>query len=283
MRRRWLVLALLAGGAGLFVVFDGWDFVSDQAGGWDIADGIDNDGNATVDEAYGHGTALAGLVVLMNPAVRLLPVRAIDDEGETTAFRMAEAIVWAVDNGADVVNLSVDFEQPSIAIKAAIEYAAQHNVTIVAAAGNTARRHVRFPASYEPSTTSLDLPGTVGTPSFTGRNLLAVGGIDPDSQVSRLSAYGPEIDLMAPATGITTTFPGGGYIRWNGTSMSAALTSGVASLVIGTTGRTNSRTTSEILTDTAVSLDATNAFYAGLIGHGRIHADNAVQLGLVTP
>jgi subtilisin family serine protease len=131
---------------------------------------------------------------------------------------VAAAIVYAADNGAAVINLSLGWndDEDHAVVTDAIAYAAEKGVTLVAAAGNR-YGPVWFPAKLE--------------------KVLAVSAIDKYDQ-NVYSAYGPELDLVAPGSGSTlddfilTTAMGGGYTFNKGTSLSAAMVSGVTALII---------------------------------------------------
>ena len=120
---------------------------------------VDDDGDGRVDNDYGHGTFVASLVLAVAPDARILPIRALDDEGFGSASGVASAIVWAVDQGADVVNFSIDMTVESEALKEAIDYARDRGVVIVGAAGNAALSELQFPARFD--------------------RVLAVGAVDP--------------------------------------------------------------------------------------------------------
>jgi subtilisin family serine protease len=84
-----------------------YDFMDDDSDPSDVANGLDEDGDGIVDDAFGHGTHVAGLVALVAPDAQIMPLRALDSEARGDIFRLAEAIVFATDQGADVINLSL--------------------------------------------------------------------------------------------------------------------------------------------------------------------------------
>ena len=115
----------------------------------DEGDGIDNNGNGLVDEGVGHGTFIAGLILLVAPDAKLLPIRAQDSDGGGWSFIVAEAIYRAVDAGADVINLSLSIPKKSMVLGDAIEYAASAGVVVVAAVGNDAQKLRLYPAALK--------------------------------------------------------------------------------------------------------------------------------------
>lgn len=102
-------------------------------------------------DANGHGTHVAGVVRLVDPSARILPVRVFDASGFGTDSAVAGGIVWAVENGAQVVNLSLGGPARSMATERAVEFARSRDVVVVAAAGNYAERGspVMYPAAFE--------------------------------------------------------------------------------------------------------------------------------------
>nr|QLK01165.1 type VII secretion-associated serine protease mycosin [Micromonospora carbonacea] len=181
------------------------------------------------DEA-GHGTIVAGIIAGREgtgapftgiaPAARILPVRVLPDARRTSdeglPAQIGLAIRWAVDQGADVVNLSlVTLPRPELA--AAVEYALSKGVVVVAAAGNRQEQQQNlpaYPAAY---------PGVI-----------AVAGVDAKGGHVGTSVSGDYVDVAAPGLDILGPAPRGqGYLAepQGGTSFAAAYVSGVAALV----------------------------------------------------
>src|SRR5262249_52911523 len=98
--------------------------------------------------AYGHGTMVAGLIHLVAPRARLIPVRAFGANGAATVSQVVAPIYWAVDHGADVVNMSFSIGVDSPALATAVEYAASKVVVLVAAAGNDGKATQVWPGAY---------------------------------------------------------------------------------------------------------------------------------------
>jgi subtilisin family serine protease len=192
----------------------GWDYVGDDRDPAEARDGLDSDGDGHVDEAFGHGTHVAGIVALVAPAARIMPVRVLDANGRGNVFAVAEALADVVADGADVVNLSFGTEDnvESKVMKDAISRAEKAGVVVIASAGNTASSSPRFPASND--------------------KVIGVGG--EDASMTRLAWFsnrGNWVRATAPSEGIVSAVPGGGYARWSGTSMAAPFVSGQAALI----------------------------------------------------
>jgi subtilisin family serine protease len=199
------------------------------------------DGGGTVHDAVGHGTFVASLAAgAVSGAsgmsgfggdARLMIVQANRGATEFTDLDEANAIVWAVDHGANIVNLSLGGPQTSQVERNAISYATQHGVLLVAAAGNSAEQgnSTVYPAA---------LIGTTG---------LVVGASTTLGARASFSTTGSYVDVLAPgvdvlgalATGISSTYfrpvalPGaiGGYAYGSGTSYAAPEVAGAAALV----------------------------------------------------
>jgi len=163
--------------------------------------------------SFGHGTMTAGLVHLVAPEARILPLKAFSADGTSDLFNIVQAIYYAVDNGANVISMSFEIAQSSPALQNAIQYALSKNVTLVAASGNDGGQNMVYPAGFNSvigvgSTTNAD-----GKSSFTNFGTNAV--------------Y-----VAAPGEGVITTYPGGNYAAGWGTSFSAPLVAGEAALVL---------------------------------------------------
>ena len=171
-------------------------------------------------DSYGHGTHVAGIIAAKNndvgivgvaPGCRLLNVKVADDAGRFRASALAEGIVWAVNNGARVINISLEIREPSPALEEAVDYAWSHGAIIIAAAGNDGIQSPAYPAYYE--------------------NCLAVAATNQDDNLAILSNYGDWVDVAAPGYDIYSTLPNNSYGYKTGTSFAAACVSGMAALL----------------------------------------------------
>lgn len=199
--------------------------------------GVDlvNGGNGRMD-SNGHGTHVAGIIAMtannnlggagLAPGVAIMPVVVADAGGSVRSADSAKGIIWAVDHGADIVNMSYSGSASSVEQKA-IQYAQSKGVVTVAAAGNayldsrgTLFNPVQYPAAF---------PGVVG-----------VGAVTRTLRRSSFSEVGRQVDLVAPGgsgafdspRGIFSTYAGSGYVRMPGTSMAAPYVSGTMALTI---------------------------------------------------
>jgi subtilisin family serine protease len=231
--------------------------------GDDRAEGVDTNGDGLVDGALGHGTHVAGIVHAVAPAARLLPVRVLDSDGVGDAFALARGLVACTKAGAAVANLSLGMSQPSQSVRVAIEYAGTNGVLIAAPAGNVAAPTVDFPASEA--------------------QVVAVAATDSLDRRAAFSNYGAEVDVSAPGVGILSTYVGGGYALWSGTSMSTPFASGICALLYSMLGERNPHTETNVGSDLgagAQPLAATDPDYAPVLGAGRVSASGSIAIVL---
>ena len=209
---------------------DGNGFVDDGRG-WDFT-GNDNDPSPSgTNSNEGHGTAVAGIIaaeangagtVGVAPGSMLMVVRSCN-QGACWSLDIAEGIYYAVDEGADLVNLSLgSITSEDALIEDAIDYARARDVLVVAAAGNE----------------SIDLDGLpIGQQLIPGglpaSNILTVTASDRRDALAGFSNYGPEtVDIVAPGVDILTTGVTGNYVVANGTSFASPIVAGVAALLL---------------------------------------------------
>jgi subtilisin family serine protease/flagellar hook assembly protein FlgD len=217
-------------------------------------------GGTDVHDVVGHGTGTASVAaaatgngVGIAGAGRnssLLAVKVADVTGRIFTDDLAAGIVWAVDHGADVVNLSLGGPTTDRLEKAAVAYAEAHDVLVVAAAGNEGSSAKQFPAA---------LPG-----------VMAVGATSSNGAVrAPFSSFGSWVDLAAPGRSIVVATPGGGYEVADGTSYSAPLVSGAAALLAA---YRPGRTAAELLQALVGGADTAQIGFA----HGLVHVDRSL-------
>lgn len=196
-------------------VVPGRDFVDDDTDATDLPDGVDSDADGLVDEALGHGTHVAGIVALVAPDARILPIRVLDNDGRGSLFAVARAISYAVYRGARVINLSFGSLASSELLQTVIDTATDQGVVVVASAGNWG---ADLPLEY-PANSS---------------HVIAVAATDPTDAPAPFTSFGPYVGICAPGVGIRSSYWNGHTALWSGTSMSTAFASGGAALLLAT-------------------------------------------------
>jgi subtilisin family serine protease len=164
--------------------------------------------------AFGHGTMTSGLVHLVAPKAKILPLKAFSSNGTGNLSNIVAAIYYAVQHNANVVNMSFDLSYSSPALSQAISSANKAGVVLVAAAGNESTSARVYPAAISGS--------VVGIASTT----------DWDAR-SSFSNYGTaDVWIAAPGENVVSTYPGGTYGSESGTSFSAPLVAGTVALML---------------------------------------------------
>lgn len=164
-------------------------------------------------KSFGHGTMVAGLIHLVAPTAQIMPLKAFKADGSSDLFNVLQAIYYAAQHGARVINMSFSLAGSSDEFSRAVDYATAHGVTCVASAGNSGREVLVYPAALKSvigvaSTNNLDIRSTF---SNYGANL---------------------VTLAAPGEGLITTYPGNHYAGAWGTSFSTPLVAGGAALLL---------------------------------------------------
>jgi subtilisin family serine protease len=168
-------------------------------------------------QAFGHGTMTAGIVHLVAPQAKIMPLKAFSANGTGYDSDVLRAIYYAVRNGATVMNMSFDYTSYSPELARAINYANSKGVVSVASAGNDGKRTLVYPAA---------LPGVIDVASTSNSDIQ-----------STFTNYGaPPVWLAAPGEGVMTTYPWGTYAAGWGTSFSTPFVAGTAAVMLGTNG-----------------------------------------------
>lgn len=247
-------------------------------------DGIDNDGNGYIDDRFGwnfvgnnanvaddngHGTHVAGSIAAeqngfgatgVAPDSEIMSIKVLNQQGSGYVSSIARGIRYAVDNGADIVNLSLGGGFSS-AIASAISYAASNDVLVVAAAGN------------EGSST----PGNPASLSSQYQNVLSVGAYGSNGQIAGFSngvGNSGAVQVDAPGVSVYSTASNGRYTWLSGTSMATPHVAGVAALTLSA----NSNLTASTLRNIIVQSSDRTA--SGSDARGVVNASRAIPLSL---
>ncbi|MNI01704.1 Thermitase [compost metagenome] len=196
------------------------------------------------DDDVGHGTHVAGIIgALTNNEEgvagiswynKILPVKALDNSGAGTTYSVAEGIIWAADNGAKVINLSLGNYADSQFLHDAIKYAYDRDVVVVSAAGNDNTERPGYPAAYP--------------------EVLAVAATSANGEKASFSNYGDYIDVAAPGESIASTYPDNQYAALSGTSMASPHVAALAGLVRSLNPALTNKEVMALMTSNAVDL-----------------------------
>jgi len=176
--------------------------------------------NSPTDDV-GHGTHVAGVIAALvnnyqgvagmtwsNPVI---PVKVLDETGAGSTYAVAQGIIWATDNGAKVINLSLGNYAEANFLHDAIKYAFDRDVVLVAASGNDSTEQPGYPAAYP--------------------EVLAVSATDTSKNLASFSNFGEYIDVAAPGVNIPSTYPENRYAAMSGTSMASPHVAALAALI----------------------------------------------------
>jgi subtilisin family serine protease len=164
--------------------------------------------------AFGHGTMTSGLVHLVAPNAKILPLKAFSANGTGYLSNIVAALYYAVQNHANVVNMSFDLSYSSSSLNRAVSYANKAGVVLVAAAGNENSSARVYPAAM-----NGQVVGIASTTNWDTR--------------SSFSNYGSaDVWISAPGEYVISTYPGGTYASESGTSFSSPLAAGTVALML---------------------------------------------------
>ncbi|MCH7592078.1 MAG: S8 family serine peptidase [Planctomycetes bacterium] len=225
--------------------------------GWNVLDG-----NADYADAAGHGTQVTGIVAAVSNNLigvtgvtwdcPILAVRVADDDGWATSRNIAAGILWAIGQGAKVINVSFSPLWSNTIVRSAARQAFNRGALVVISAGNAGGL----------------------TRSRGYHEALFVGAVDERGELASFSDRGPFVDIVAPGTSIRTTSMGSSYRRTSGTSFAAPIVAGAAALAWSTNPDLRPTTIVDALIGAAVDLGP--AFKDDSYGHGLVDVGAAV-------
>ncbi|MDD5626134.1 MAG: S8 family serine peptidase [Patescibacteria group bacterium] len=265
----------------------------DDINGWDFINNIPNP-KPKFDEVFDvngihHGTLIAGIIAGIGDNLegtsgiafksKIMPLRVLNSEGSGTVEHVIQAVKYAVDNGAKVINLSFVGTNKSYFLAEALKNAWQRGVIIVAAGGNE--------TTGEP----VNLNNTPNYPVCLDEDdenfIIGVAAVDSADKKASFSNYGSKcIDISAPGTRIygplvyNSNYENfkeyyGGY--WSGTSIAAPVVSGLAALVWSVNPLLTQKQVQNFIISQADSIDSLNPNFAGQLGSGRVNAYKTIE------
>ena len=249
----------------------GWDF-SDNDNNPDDPDGHGSHTAGTIAAATHNGTGVAGVAGGFGSAgVQIMPLKIFDEAFDDI---IAEAFVYAADNGAVISSNSWGGGDTSPLIENAIDYFIANagsgggpvqGGVVVFAAGNdgTSSQSSGYPATYSP--------------------VIAVAASDHTDRLPSWSNYGNWVDITAPGVSIISTVNNGGYDTYDGTSMAAPHVAGVLALVASYAPGLSAAALRSAVEQSADNIDALNGNRVGQLGSGRLNAYNALVATVPPP
>jgi subtilisin family serine protease len=215
-----------------------------------------------------HGTHVSGIIAAaadnneggsgVAPGVKIMPINVFGDDDSAYTSDIINAIYYAIDNGAKIINMSLGDYENSIALNEAIQDAYKAGLVIVAAAGNDHKSEKVYPASYS--------------------NVVSVASTDDLDHISSYSNYGDSVDIAAPGEDILSTLPDDKFGYMSGTSMATPVVSGVAALIWSEhPDFTNVQVVNYLMQSTD---DLGSYGKDSIFGWGRVNAAKALKLKL---
>jgi subtilisin family serine protease len=199
--------------------------------------------------AFGHGTMVAGIVHVVAPGASLMPLKTFRADGTGYNSEIIRAIYFAVFHNANILNMSFNVAGYSLELKKAVDFAAFKGLTSVAAAGNSGKETLVYPAAFV--------------------TVMGIASTTNDDLRSSFSNYGNQLVwVAAPGEGIVTTYPFATYAAGWGTSFSTPFVAGVAALMLDVQSPCNESQSAQAIAN-AKLIDAT-------LGNGRLQAYQAV-------
>ena len=261
----------------------GWNFIEDNN---DVRTSVFD---STDDpEAVNHGTIIAGLIgavgnnnqdgLGLNWQISIMPLRAVASDGSGSYVKVAKAIEYAVNHGADVISLSIVGNQYDEGLKQVLYQAYKKGVVIVAAAGNGRKRSGEGDLSKTPN-----YPVCFDTGDKENW-LIGVSSVDSGDNLSKFSDFGPCVDILAPGQNIFSTqryAPVYGYNEefggpWQGTSFATPLVAGAAALLKAQRPDWSAPQIIAALLNNADNVDSQNPEFKNKLGFGRLNIGKAM-------
>ncbi|MEH2326780.1 MAG: S8 family peptidase [Nostoc sp.] len=208
--------------------------------GWNF---VDNNNNVLDDN--GHGTHVSGTIAGENNSygvtgiaydAKIMPVKVLDDSGSGSYTSIAKGIHYAVDNGANVINLSLGGPYSNRTLESAIDYASSKGVIVVMAAGNDGDSSPDYPARY------------------ASKSGIAVGAVDKNNNLADFSNRSGTNEISyvtAPGVKVYSSVPNNQYATYSGTSMAAPHVAGIVALMLSANHNLTDAQVRQIVAETA--------------------------------
>lgn len=197
-------------------------------------------------DGLGHGSMVVGLIDQIAPNVNFVIARVADSAGNATAWSIVKGLAFAVNNGAQLCNVSLGTTVESVALEGAATWASQQGLIIVAPSGNLGLGTALNPASFP--------------------DVVCVTGVLPNDVKAPFSDWDENAVSAAPATGVKSIYWNGKVAIWSGTSFSAPLVTGALALALSRGMVLDSTTARAFMHQNGDPIDALNPLYSELLG-----------------
>ncbi|MBN1560721.1 S8 family serine peptidase [candidate division KSB1 bacterium] len=241
----------------------GWDF-TDAPNYPDGGDYLDRDNDPM--DGHGHGTGVAGIIAAETDndygiaglafGCRVMNLRAFNSSGYGEEDDAASAILYAIANGAQVINMSFGDVFVSRILDDVLKYGRQQGAVMVASAGNSSSDEIHYPSGFAET--------------------ISVGASDQNDHLAGFSNFGPSIDLVAPGSSILSLDRENDFHNWNGTSFSAPCVSAAAALILSHRPGLNADAVRSLLVNSADDLG--DPGWDDKFGAGRLQVARALAL-----
>ena len=224
---------------------------------------IDDNGN--IQDGFGHGTMVTGVIAQNSQGkVKILPIKAFNDQGMSTQFYIAAAFKYALAMGAKVINCSFGYTYFTELMQEAVQEALDKGVLVIASAGNQSQESILYPAAFD--------------------GVLAISALDPSDHLANFSNYGDKLSISALGVDVLSTYLGNQLARASGTSISAGIASGIAGSILASSQFQNS--TSFLSSHCQDILDPLNdgGYFPGwdkYSGYGKLNAQSSQKTNIV--
>jgi subtilisin family serine protease len=220
-----------------------------DAFGWhDFGRNQDTNGDGKVDHMAGHGSMVASIVSMMSSSARFIIVRAVDSDGFGSAWSLTKALVYAVNQGAEIANLSLGSSTKVPALSDVLDWAVEEKgLIVVAAIGNGAIGKAIDPASSS--------------------KVICVTGVGPDDRKATFSNWSGDADVAAPTLSLRGYHLNGSLASWSGTSFSAPLvTGGIVDILSHLSRKVTPNVLISALKASGQNIDGKNPAFKGKMG-----------------
>jgi thermitase len=215
--------------------------------------------NSDVTDETGHGTFVAGIIGLVAPEAKIIPVKVLGADNSGSPSATAQGIRWAADNGAHIINVSLGTYYRSSELDEAVRYARENKgALVIASVGNDNSTNQRFPGSSEKA--------------------FSVAATTEQNRKANFSNYGEDawVRVVAPGVNIYSLSHQGGYLYGNGTSFSTPIVSGIAALVWAKKRDWNNENVKSEIESKTIKLDKCDTTYGQQLGQGLVDAHFAL-------